>query len=85
MAWRDAHRLAVLGKDVRGVLAPYTVDVDGTTVSTSGWGSAGQLVSLAAAPDVPTLVGLRGGEIYESREDLGWERLGSGVDPVYPG
>lgn len=83
LAWRDADRLAVLGKDPQGVFAPYLVAVDGGGISATG--SAGTMVSIAAAPDVPMLTELAAGKIYQSQDDLGWRPLGRGVDPAYPG
>lgn len=83
VAWRDAEQLAVLGRDVQGVLAPYLVDVDGTTVSPAG--SVGDMVSIAAAPKTPMLAAVEGGAIYRTLDNLGWESLGPGTAPVYPG
>ncbi len=85
VAWRDADRIAVLGRDRQGSFVPYLVDVDGRTVSATGLGSVGRMVAVAAAPGAPMLAEVAGGEVWQSRDDLGWTRLASGRAPVYPG
>lgn len=83
VAWRDAEQLAVLGKDVQGVMAPYLVDIAGGAASPAG--SVGSMVSIAAAPRTPMLAGLQSGEVYRTLDNLGWEPLGAGAQPAYPG
>lgn len=84
-AWHDADRIAVLGEDTSGALAPHLVSVDGASVSAVG--SVTDMVSIAAAPDAPMLVGLEDGQIWASSDDLSWKLLHGvkGADPVYPG
>lgn len=83
VAWHDADELAVVGKDPQGVLAPYLVRVDGTSVSSVG--GTGEAVSIAAAPHVPILVERKDSEIWRYQDTLRWELVAGGSQPVYPG
>lgn len=83
VAWRDADRLVVMGRGNRGAILPYLVDVDGTGVHPTG--SVGDMESIAAAPQVDMLAGIKGGEIWRSGDELSWQVLDEGTDPVYPG
>lgn len=83
VAWRGADVLAVLGRGNRGAVLPYLVDVDGTRVSPTG--SVGDMESIAAAPGSDMLAGISGGEVWRSRDELSWQVVDEGTDPVYPG
>lgn len=83
VAWRDADRLVVLGRGNRGAVVPYLVDVDGTKVSPTG--SVGGMESVAAAPRSDMLTGIAGGQVWRSGDELSWQVVGEGTDPVYPG
>lgn len=82
LAWRDAGHLTILG-DSREAFGSYLVDV--ATGEVSATGSLTGMVSIAAAPGKPTLAGLDSGQVYRSQENLGWQPLGAGTRPVYPG
>lgn len=85
VAWRDVEELAVLGKDPEGTFGPYTVDVDGSRVAASAAVPSERVVELAAHPGAPTLAATADGQIWLFRDDMSWELLASGTDPVYPG
>lgn len=83
VAWRDADRLVVLGRGKRGATLPYLVDADGTRMTPTG--SVGGMESVAAAPGSPTLAGIQDGQVWRSPDELSWQVVGQGSDPVYPG
>lgn len=91
VAWADADRLAVIGRDIAGAAAPqvYLTDVDGSALDARGAAVAG-MVTLAAAPGSPTtirplLVGAVGDRLYQNSGASTWRALGRGSSPVYPG
>jgi hypothetical protein len=89
MAWVDATHVEVLGSLDGASLRPYEVSVD-------GWRSPdiepvpgpGQAVSIAAAPplgDTPLVVGTDDGRLWQFTSSSGWQELGPGTQPAYPG
>ncbi len=89
VAWADATHVEVLGSLDEATLRPYQVSVDGATVSDiEPLAGDAPAVSIAAAPpesEVPVVVGSADGEIWTFTSSRGWEQLGPGTAPAYPG
>lgn len=88
VAWADATTLAVLGSRGAGPVAPFYVDVDGYTVIDIE--PLADPVSITAAPPLqpqenPLVVGTADGELMQFTPGGGWQSLGAGTDPAYPG
>jgi two-component system sensor histidine kinase MtrB len=82
VAWADADRMAVLGQEPNGVVQPLIVDADGSVRRAAG--SLSGLVRIAAAPGKPLVAGTSDGTIWLDT-DVGWQTVGKGFDPAYPG
>jgi hypothetical protein len=93
MAWADATHVEVLGSLDGASLRPYEVSVDGWRFpDIEPAPGPGQAVSIAAAPplgDTPLVVGTTdgtsGGRLWEFTSSRGWDELGPGTQPAYPG
>jgi hypothetical protein len=88
VAWADATTLAVLGSRDGGPVAPFYVDTDGYDVVDVE--PLADPVSITAAPPVqpqenPLVVGTGAGELMQFTSGGGWQPLGAGTDPAYPG
>jgi hypothetical protein len=88
VAWADAVTLAVLGSRDGLPVAPYYVDADGYTVIDTD--PLADPVSITAAPPLqpqenPLVVGTADGELMQFTSGGGWQPLGVGTDPAYPG
>ena len=88
VAWADAQTLAVLGSREEGPVAPFYVDIDGYDVVEVE--PLADPVSITAAPPVqpqenPLVVGTAAGELMQFTSGGGWQNLGTGADPAYPG
>lgn len=96
LAWRNADTLAVLGTTQRQPqMVAYQVPVSGGQIRAVGTGG-GDMISIAALPHSPVLVGMRVPEkgkkvakICRQRDDSDpiseWNCFVHGHDPVYPG
>jgi hypothetical protein len=89
MAWADATHVEVLGSLDGAALRPYEVSVDGWRFPdiepVPGPGTA---VSIAAAPplgETPLVVGTDDGRLWQFTSSSGWDELGKGTQPAYPG
>ncbi len=82
VAWVDADRMAVVGQEPNGVLQPLIVEPDGEVNRAAG--SLSGLLTIAAAPGRPLLAGTDDGTLWADT-DVGWEEVGRGRDPAYPG
>ncbi len=82
VAWADADRMAVLGQEPNGVVQPLIVEADGTVRRAAG--SLSGLVRIAAAPGKPLIAATSDGTIWLDT-DVGWQNLGKGSAPAYPG
>lgn len=82
VAWVDADRMAVVGQEPNGVLQPLIVEPDGEVNRAAG--SLSGLLTIAAAPGRPLLAGTGDGTLWADT-DVGWEKVGRGRDPAYPG
>jgi hypothetical protein len=89
MAWADPTHVEVLGSLDDAAVRPYEVSVDGWRFpdieSAPGPGLA---VSIAAAPplgDTPLVVGTSDGRLWQFTSSSGWDELGPGTQPAYPG
>ena len=88
VAWADAVTLAVLGSRDELPVAPYYVDTDGYTITDTD--PLADPVSITAAPPLqpqenPLVVGTADGELMQFTSSGGWQPLGVGTDPAYPG
>ncbi len=82
VVWADADRLAVIGQEPNGVPQPLIVEPNGTVTRAAG--SLSELVRLAAAPGRPLLAATSDGTLWVDT-DAGWQSIGQGADPAYPG
>ena len=69
-------------------MAPFYVDIDGYDVVDVE--PLADPVSITAAPPVqpqenPLVVGTAAGELMQFTSGGGWQALGAGADPAYPG
>jgi Lipoprotein LpqB beta-propeller domain/Sporulation and spore germination len=83
VAWDAADRVVALGREREGALQPWLLDVD-------GFGATPRLpivgmVSVAAAPGRPLLVGTADGSVWEQSSPAGWQKVAPGGQPAYPG
>ena len=89
MAWVDATHVEVLGSLEGASLRPYEVSVDGWRFpDIEPVPGPGQAVSIAAAPplgDTPLVAGTSDGRLWQFTSSSGWEELGRGTQPAYPG
>jgi hypothetical protein len=88
VAWADAATLAALGSREDGPVAPFYVDIDGYDVLDVE--PLADPVTITAAPPVqpqenPLIVGTAPGELMQFTSGGGWQSLGAGADPAYPG
>jgi hypothetical protein len=85
IAWTDASTVAVLGRDGDAPEAVVQTSTDGLSVNDNVEPLAG-LSSVAAAPPPLTLVASTlAGQVQQWTPSLGWQPLGPGRDPSYPG
>jgi hypothetical protein len=89
MAWADATHVEVLGSLDGASLRPYEVSVDGWRFpDLEPAPGPGTSVSIAAAPplgDTPLVVGTSDGRLWQFTSSRGWDELGPGTQPAYPG
>ena len=88
VAWADATELAVLGRRGDRPVGAVYVDTDGYEVREVE--PLQDPVSLTAAPPLlpqenPLVVGTADGELFRFTSGEGWQPLGAGRDPAYPG
>jgi hypothetical protein len=88
VAWADAKTLLTIGEFDGVPSPPMYVSTDGYEVLQIG--SQEQLVSLAAAPPLqpqenPVVGATPRGRLWTYVIGTGWQRLGPGSDPAYPG
>ncbi len=89
VAWADATHVAVLGSLDQASLRPYLATVDGASVADieplSGDAPA---VSIAAVPPLgenPVVAATADGRLWRFTSGRGWQELGPGTAPAYPG
>ncbi len=82
VAWADADRLAVVGREPNGLLQARLVEPDGQVNPAAG--SLSGIVRIAAAPGRPLLAATADGTLWADT-DVGWQAVGEGTDPAYPG
>ncbi len=82
VAWADADRMAVLGQEPNGVLQPLLVEPDGAVRRAAG--SLSAPTRIAAAPGKPLIVSTDDGTLWIDTA-VGWQEVGKGTDPSYPG
>jgi hypothetical protein len=84
VAWADPTSLTALGRLAAGPSAPVVTDLAGYEVAVID--PLPDLVSVAAAPPArPVLAGSADGRVQRYTAGRGWEPLGAGSDPTYPG
>ncbi len=86
VAWADASVLAVLGSRDKGPVSPSYVDTDGYAVRDIE--PLQDPVTISAAPplaDNPLVAGTADGKLFQFTQGGGWQSLGAGKDPAYPG
>jgi hypothetical protein len=88
VAWADATTLAVLGSRDGLPVAPYYIDANGYTITDTE--PLADPVTISAAPPLqpqenPLVVGTADGELMQFTSGGGWQTLGAGTDPAYPG
>ncbi len=82
VAWPASDRLVVLARQRGAAVQPWLVGLDGLVAPTGG--SLPGLVSVAAAPQRPLLVGTTDGRLWEDT-GLSWREVARGFDPSYAG
>jgi hypothetical protein len=88
VAWADATTLAVLASRDGLPVAPYYIDANGYTITDTE--PLADPVTITAAPPLqpqenPLVVGTADGELMQFTSGGGWQTLGAGTDPAYPG
>ena len=86
LGWLDSDTVVALARaGGSGPFGPVEVAIDGSVLTPIPVGGlpAANPSTIAAAPDADLLVGSAGG-IWAATAG-GWRRVGSGLDPVYPG
>ncbi len=88
VAWADSTTLAVLASRDGLPVAPYYLDTDGYRITDTD--PLADPVSITAAPPLqpqenPLVVGTADGELLQFTSGGGWQALGVGTDPAYPG
>jgi hypothetical protein len=88
VAWADATTLAVLGSRDGLPVAPYYIDIDGYAITDTE--PLADPVTITSAPPLqpqenPLVVGTADGELMQFTSGGGWQPLGAGTDPAYPG
>jgi hypothetical protein len=85
VAWGSSDRLVLLAHPQPGAPAqPLSIDLSGSTTQSMGSISGSTIVSVTAAPKNPVLVSTQAGTLYWFT-GFGWDSLGAGRDPAYPG
>jgi hypothetical protein len=89
VSWADATTLAVLGSRAGAPVIPYYVDTDGYDVI-EGEPVPEPLTITAASPprqsqENPLIVGTADGRLLQFTSGSGWQPIGLGSDPAYPG
>jgi hypothetical protein len=85
VAWGSSDRLVLLAHPTPGAPAqPLAVDLSGNTTQSMGSITGSTIVSVSAAPKNPVLVSTAAGTLYWFT-GFGWDSLGGGRDPAYPG
>jgi hypothetical protein len=89
VSWADATTLAVLGSRGGAPVVPYYVDTDGYDVL-EGEPVPDPVTIAAASPprqsqENPLLVGTADGRLLQFTSGSGWQPVGPGSDPAYPG
>jgi hypothetical protein len=89
VSWADATTLAVLGSRAGAPVIPYYVDTDGYDVI-EGEPVPEPLTITAASPprqsqENPLIVGTADGRLLQFTSGSGWQPIGLGSDPTYPG
>lgn len=90
VAWLSADRLVVLGRVTRGgVRQPLVIDLSGATAQSLGLIDSGStdrpgLLSITAIPGRDILASADNGTLYRYTGS-GWDELGTGQSPSYPG
>jgi hypothetical protein len=88
VAWADAVTLAVLGAPEATPSNPFYVDTDGYDVT--GVEPLPGAVSITAAPPLqpqsnPLVAATEDGKLQQFTSGSGWQPIGLGSDPAYPG
>jgi hypothetical protein len=89
VSWADATTLAVLGSRNGAPVIPYYVDTDGYDVL-EGEPVPDPVTITAASPprqaqENPLLVGTADKQLLQFTSGSGWQPVGPGTDPAYPG
>jgi hypothetical protein len=89
VSWADATTLAVLGSRAGAPVIPYYVDTDGYDVI-EGEPVPEPLTITAASPprqsqENPLIAGTADGRLLQFTSGSGWQPIGLGSDPAYPG
>ena len=86
VAWADASTLVVVGSLDKGPVSPLLLDVDG--YSERDLDPLTDVVSIAAAPPLqgnPIVAATVDGKLFQITQGGGWQPVGDGKDPAYPG
>jgi Lipoprotein LpqB beta-propeller domain/Sporulation and spore germination len=89
VSWADANTLAVLGSRNGAPVVPFYLDTDGYDVL-EGEPVPDPVTIAAASPprqaqENPLLVGTADGRLLQFTSGSGWQPVGPGADPAYPG
>jgi hypothetical protein len=89
VSWADATTLAVLGSRGGAPVIPYYVDTDGYDVIEGEPVPEPVSITAASPPrqaqENPLLVGTADGRLLQFTSGSGWQPVGPGSDPAYPG
>jgi hypothetical protein len=89
VSWADASTLAVLGSRGGAPVIPYYVDTDGYDII-EGEPVPDPVTITAASPprqaqENPLIIGTADGRLLQFTSGSGWQPVGPGSDPAYPG
>jgi hypothetical protein len=89
VSWADATTLAVLGSRGGAPVIPYYVDTDGYDIIEGEPVPEPVTIAAASPPrqaqENPLLVGTADGRLLQFTSGSGWQPVGPGSDPAYPG
>jgi hypothetical protein len=89
VSWADASTLAVLGSRGGAPVIPYYVDTDGYDIIEGEPVPDPVRITAASPPrqaqENPLMVGTADGRLLQFTSGSGWQPVGPGSDPAYPG
>jgi hypothetical protein len=85
LSWTSVDEVIVVGRDRTDVPVVWRVGMDGQRIVPKDPPNTAQPSTVAAAPNLPLLIGAADGTLFQEDPSLQWELFGNGRAPVYPG